>query len=241
MTAAEDIRPIPLAPGYFANADGRIFSERRGSMKERKQTPVGRYLGLVVSIDRKPRFRGSHRLICSAFHGLPPDGQEARHIDGDPRNNVATNLVWGTHSQNERDKERHGTGNQHDGNGRALMSDEMVARVKQLLAARRTQSSLARELGVKKSTICAIATGVNWESIPGEMPDRTTNIGEKHYLAKLTNDDVRAIRVALRSRANRPTLAAKYGVSVSLIAKIATGKIWKHVLDADPSGAGAKA
>ncbi len=42
------------------------------------------------------------RLICEAFHGLPPfDGAMALHIDENPSNNRPTNLEWGTAKENQ--------------------------------------------------------------------------------------------------------------------------------------------
>jgi len=47
--------------------------------------------------------------MLAAFHGEKPDGYEARHLDGDKLNNHPSNLAWGTHSENECDKMKHGT------------------------------------------------------------------------------------------------------------------------------------
>lgn len=52
-----------------------------------------------------------HRLVLAAFVGPCPEGMEVRHVDGNPRNNHVGNLAYGTHSENERDKVRHGTHN----------------------------------------------------------------------------------------------------------------------------------
>ena len=41
-----------------------------------------------------------HRLVCRTFHGEPLIGKEVNHKDGDPSNNVATNLEWVSHSLN---------------------------------------------------------------------------------------------------------------------------------------------
>lgn len=54
------------------------------------------------------KFRWVHRLVCEAFHGAQP-GRQVRHLDGDSLNNCADNLSWGTQSDNEFDKVRHGT------------------------------------------------------------------------------------------------------------------------------------
>lgn len=50
-----------------------------------------------------------HVLVCRAFHGAAPEGQEVRHLNGNPPDNRAINLAWGTRSQNMRDKQDHGT------------------------------------------------------------------------------------------------------------------------------------
>lgn len=51
--------------------------------------------------------------------------------------------------------------------------------------------------------------------------------GEKHHMAKLTDDDVRAIRADHRMLAE---IAADYEVSFATIGYIRRGKTWKHVL-----------
>ena len=53
-----------------------------------------------------------HRLVANAFHGPLPPGMETRHLDGNPTNNVATNLVYGTRSENQRDSVQIGTHNE---------------------------------------------------------------------------------------------------------------------------------
>lgn len=53
-----------------------------------------------------------HRIVASAFIGVPDAGMEACHIDGSRANNVASNLKWGSHADNIRDTLRHGTHNQ---------------------------------------------------------------------------------------------------------------------------------
>ncbi len=52
--------------------------------------------------------------------------------------------------------------------------------------------------------------------------------GEEHHSARLTADDVRAIRARLGS-ASQKELAVEYGVSKSAISKVATGRLWSHV------------
>ena len=53
--------------------------------------------------------RQVHRLVMESFVGPYPDGQEIRHLDGDPTNNALSNLAYGTRSDNLYDAVRHKT------------------------------------------------------------------------------------------------------------------------------------
>ena len=50
-----------------------------------------------------------HSLVALAFLGTRPDGFDVRHLDGDRLNCALANLAYGTRSENQRDKRRHGT------------------------------------------------------------------------------------------------------------------------------------
>jgi hypothetical protein len=50
-----------------------------------------------------------HRLVCEAFNGPGLPGQVARHLNGDPLDNRAVNLAWGTQVDNMLDSVSHGT------------------------------------------------------------------------------------------------------------------------------------
>lgn len=58
---------------------------------------------------RKFKKKGVHTMVLEAFDMPRPKGLECRHLDGDKQNCRRSNLCWGTHSENERDKIRHGT------------------------------------------------------------------------------------------------------------------------------------
>lgn len=50
-----------------------------------------------------------HRLVADAFLGPCPPGLVVRHLDGNPANNLPSNLAYGTVSENMFDQVRHGT------------------------------------------------------------------------------------------------------------------------------------
>lgn len=49
-----------------------------------------------------------HVLVAEAFHGARPDGKVCRHLNGNELDNRATNLKWGTPSENAHDQVAHG-------------------------------------------------------------------------------------------------------------------------------------
>jgi hypothetical protein len=70
------------------------------------------YHQLTLSRDGKRKNVFVHMAVAEAFHGPRPDGLVVRHLDGNPSNNSATNLRYGTPSENARDRIAHGRHNQ---------------------------------------------------------------------------------------------------------------------------------
>lgn len=108
--AAELWRAIPSLPEYIASSDGRIMRlPYQGSMPRGGVRPYGGepYFGVWSETDRRfiLRFRGTTykvaRLVCEAFHGLPPaDKPVCMHLDENSRNNRPVNLAWGSQKEN---------------------------------------------------------------------------------------------------------------------------------------------
>lgn len=132
----EQWRPIPGYPDYAASDCGRIKSVGRWMSHHRWGTQMwwkekilrpararGGYLFVVVG---KKRNRFVHSLVCLAWHGPRPFAKaKALHWDDIRTHNAATNLRWGTQSQNVRDAARNGkfiggfrpAGSRHVGGG----------------------------------------------------------------------------------------------------------------------------
>lgn len=102
----EEWRDIEGYPGYEVSSLGRVRSPR-GVLKS-YLNPDG-YRSLSICRDNKRYTKRVHRLVAEAFHGPRPHGQVARHVDGDSLNNLASNLRWGSPSENVQDSLRHGT------------------------------------------------------------------------------------------------------------------------------------
>lgn len=53
--------------------------------------------------------------------------------------------------------------------------------------------------------------------------------GRKHHNAKLTEEDVKEIKIMLKNGVSRKDIMNKFNVSYKNLSKIANNKTWKHV------------
>lgn len=102
----EQWRRVPSSPDYLVSSHGRVasFNPRwkrprflRGHVATNGYRMV--YVGKVRTL---------HGVVAEAFHGPRPDGMQIRHLDGDKTNNRASNLTYGTASENAIDSVEHG-------------------------------------------------------------------------------------------------------------------------------------
>lgn len=99
---------------YEVTSDGRIFSigtnwRGYGRREMRQQLNASGYPSVRIIQDGKRKRLAVHRLVALAFHGSEPSPKhEVRHLDGNPQNNHKDNLMWGTKSENAKDRSRHG-------------------------------------------------------------------------------------------------------------------------------------
>ena len=103
-----------------------------------------------------------HVLVLEAFASPRPAGLVARHLDGDATNNRADNLAWGTQAQNCADKARHGTAQVGERNPAAKLTSDGAHAVREAAALGEPGASIARRLGMAKSSIYAILRNETW-------------------------------------------------------------------------------
>ncbi len=209
--------------------------------KGRILKPCGRhYLGVGIHKNGISRRESVHALELAAFVGPCPEGQQCRHLNGDPRDNRLINLVWGSAQANREDQKRHGTQTQGERHHRAKLTKwNVLIDIPVLTARGMTLTQMADELHVSRSTIHLILTGKIWN----HLYERTVPIvrstyeqsgvkksrrikGIQHRLAKLTDAAVADIRT---SDEKGVVLARRYGVSQTTVSWVRKGKGWKHV------------
>jgi len=117
-------------------------------------------------------------------------------------------------------------------------AEKVLAIREQLWSTSRTQKDIAAEFGLSRPTISAIKHRVSWAHLPlvegeeGEVTPRQ-KCGDGAYAracSPLTEDDVRAIKAALRAgKTTQAAIARRHGVSPMTISNIKTGRNWADV------------
>ncbi len=112
----------------------------------------------------KGRARSVHRAACESRNGPPPKPKsEACHSCGNGHLGCVTgsHSYWGTKSENEMDKVRHNTSNRGERNRTAVLNEDQVRQIRQLIGSR-TQADIAAMFGVSRYAIRAIKQGKTW-------------------------------------------------------------------------------
>lgn len=176
METSNIIKPIQGFNGYFASADGDIYSSWSlgkfpviTSKIQRKLSP-GKYSNgyFFVNVRKSlgKRFSGSvHRLVCIAFHGIPKKNETASHLDGNLNNNKSKNLKWESLSENHKRKLLHGTDDRGCKNSRAKINEIKLMNIKVLLKkGEMTHKEIGKIYGVNRSLITKINCGQRYNS-----------------------------------------------------------------------------
>lgn len=102
--SSEKTRLISLVnkEGYFVDAEGFIYSQRRGKMKKLSLiTHYGRSKNPYLRVKMGGKLHMAHRIILEAKIGRELNcGEFANHINGDTTDNRMVNLEVTTHREN---------------------------------------------------------------------------------------------------------------------------------------------
>lgn len=177
--------------GYRVGDDGSVWSRRtfkplrgkgrRGfvnvltsNWKRLRPGKTGKCGHLTIALRKDGRMKSYyvHRLVLLAFVGSCLEGQECRHLDGKPANNVLNNLCWGTSKENSQDSIRHGTtpkgkpGLRGERNGMSTTTDATVREIRRMYATGKyTAVALSKVFNVSASAVYDVVARRTWRHI----------------------------------------------------------------------------
>lgn len=93
---------VPECSYFLANRKGELMNAKTGYITKGSPNDRGYYRACIWNNDTKSKTDVKvHRMVCMAFHGLPPaPSHEVGHKDDDRANNTPSNLYWTTRQEN---------------------------------------------------------------------------------------------------------------------------------------------
>lgn len=164
----EEFTSIPEFDKYVITKSGLVISKnymRRGYPKILNpwKDKFGYSAFQLTRNDKKLKQMRLSRLLLICFVGNPPESNsEARHLDGNPRNNNLSNLAWGSPKENQQDRFRHGTDCAGSRSPTAKFTEEEVKEIRESIIPAR---KLAKKYGVYHTTILQIRKKKTWKNV----------------------------------------------------------------------------
>jgi hypothetical protein len=160
----EEWRTVVGFPDYAVSSLGRV----KRVTPSRHKGSVDRILSLITGKDGRVNVGIVHKgakirvsiLVCTAFYGSRPSPQhEVAHWDGDPTNNIKTNLRWATHKENGADTRRYGGMPRGSKHYISKLSEQQIPEIRNMLAAGISQQKIADHFGVSRTSIQCVKDG----------------------------------------------------------------------------------
>jgi hypothetical protein len=148
--------------GYFVSRDGNVYSAAYGMplrmiRNYRSGKRNSKYRAVTLSSKGKQYRVSLHRLVAEVFIGVCPNGMQVRHRDGNPGNNCAENLEYGTAAENAADRFRHGTQPFGETHHSAKLTAQQVEQIRLDISSGVRVKDVAAKFGIAERTASQIA------------------------------------------------------------------------------------
>lgn len=166
----EQYKPINGFSDYQISNFGNVLSNnnynRQGSKKLSPYLNKGRgYLYISLQTEEGRKNCILHRLVAQAFIPNPDNKPHVNHIDCNKTNNRANNLEWVTAKENAQHAIANDLVNPTRGemSGMSKLTEEKVIDI--LSIKDKSYNQIAKDFGVKYSTIAHIKRGSRWAHV----------------------------------------------------------------------------
>ncbi len=151
-------KTIQFYPNYEINEYGQVRNKTTGHNMKWIDNGKGYQVVKLYNAERpQGRLCLVHRLLLSTYNPVGRDF-DVNHKDGDKRNNNLHNLEWVTKSENTR--HAHLTGLFEN-----KLTIDQVKEIKERLKTSKAYTKIAKEYGVRHSTIWKIANGILYDYV----------------------------------------------------------------------------
>lgn len=148
---------------YYLYDDGRVWSCSQQRLVKGSKAKKG-YV----------QFQGQwlHRLVLTHFDREPKEGEQGRHLDGNPTHNHISNLEWGWPNDNVQDMVVHGTKGKGNVFANARMTEKTARKIISKWeayagdTARPFVRKAAKKTGLSETSIYNLLSGKTWRQLP---------------------------------------------------------------------------
>jgi hypothetical protein len=217
--------PAPKHPAtrYFAKVDKRGPDDCWPWTASRYRNGYGQF-----GVSKTQRSVLAHRFGYELLVGPIPPGQRVCHTCDNPPCQNPAHWFLGTAADNSADMVAKGRGNPVRGarHGAARLTEADVVEIRRRHQAGESGRDIAADYGLAVAYVSRIATGRRWASVP--LSETTW---KRSGNARLSPDDVRAIRTARARGVPLRDLAERFHTNVSNISHIALRRTRQDVTD----------
>lgn len=162
-----NLKTIPGFEDYSATYCGKIYSHKSNKfLKPFKRNLRQEYLAVSLGKGKFSKLL-VHRLIAKTFLPNPKNLPQINHLDGNPKNNAASNLEWCDASKNQIHAYKEGLreavqGSRHPN---AKLNEKQVLEIRKLANAGVTTKQLSLQFQVSRTLIKNIKNYKCWKHI----------------------------------------------------------------------------